>query len=424
MKPIFSLIVALLLASSGLAQHYGGSLDSDSGLLLTPPQQYFREMRMPDRVRWSDPTIVRLNDGGTGSVIAIEGKPFVASCAHDRDGYVQLGQRGQFQSNTGNFAAGQVVAFDSRNDCSLWMLKANFNAPTLAVASSTPQRGERVRTAGFPMGQQLRDRYTKVISSSDGQMHIRAGAIPGDSGGPVINDRGELCGIVYGGDIHFTDRYGNVTGREVGAMCCGTAPLRKLIDDVAGSVVIQQTQYSCSNGVCRPSPDYWTQPSQPVRQPQPVATGKPCDCAPKWESLNTWQTETSQVFANNNTKIEQQLARIQGVQDKLSADATATASSLPTTVQTTVENYLNEHPAQLSDADKQQIVQAVMLEVNQVLAQHAAENKPPTIDEIVDSVSKRLTHSATITLLDGTTKTQTKPLSEPLEFIQHPRELK
>lgn len=45
----------------------------------------------------------------------------------------------------------------------------------------------------------------------------------------------------------------------------------------------------------------------------------------------------------------------------------------------------------------------------------------PNYDTIAAEVQKRLTHSATVTLLDGTQKTQTQPLSQPLEFIQHQR---
>lgn len=50
--------------------------------------------------------------------------------------------------------------------------------------------------------------------------------------------------------------------------------------------------------------------------------------------------------------------------------------------------------------------------------------KPPTPQEQAAAIAPHLKHAATITLLDGTTKTQTKPLSEPLDFIQHQRGLK
>jgi hypothetical protein len=49
---------------------------------------------------------------------------------------------------------------------------------------------------------------------------------------------------------------------------------------------------------------------------------------------------------------------------------------------------------------------------------------PPTPEQQATAIEPFLKHAATVTLLDGTTKTQTKPLSEPLDFIQHQRGLK
>jgi hypothetical protein len=50
--------------------------------------------------------------------------------------------------------------------------------------------------------------------------------------------------------------------------------------------------------------------------------------------------------------------------------------------------------------------------------------KPLNYDEIAPEVGKRLTHSATVQLLDGTIRPQTKPLNEPLELVQRRRGIK
>jgi hypothetical protein len=67
-------------------------------------------------------------------------------------------------------------------------------------------------------------------------------------------------------------------------------------------------------------------------------------------------------------------------------------------------------------------LQAQMLE----LKQQIVINQPTEIDytKIVEEVSKRLTHSAKIQRLDGTWKVQTKPLSQPLEFVQRTQGVK
>jgi hypothetical protein len=60
------------------------------------------------------------------------------------------------------------------------------------------------------------------------------------------------------------------------------------------------------------------------------------------------------------------------------------------------------------------------------LKQQIVINQTTQIDyaKIAEEMAKRLTHSATITLLDGSTKVQTKPLNKPLEFVQQTKGLK
>lgn len=144
----------------------------------------------------------------------------------------------------------------------------------------------------------------------------------------------------------------------------------------------QQPQYSQPQQQ-RPSPDGVQTPQvgspntpqfQPLPPPPPVTTPaippKPaapvesCTCAPKWTAIN---------------------AQISAIQSDMEGAKTAVANL------TTIVNEIKDRPA---------------VEV-------------PTMDQIEAEMKKRLTHSATITLLDGTTKTQTKPLNEPLEFNQH-----
>ncbi len=39
-------------------------------------------MIVPEKVRWADPRIVRIEGGGTGTIIDVDGKPYVAMFAH------------------------------------------------------------------------------------------------------------------------------------------------------------------------------------------------------------------------------------------------------------------------------------------------------------------------------------------------------
>jgi S1-C subfamily serine protease len=211
----------------GGARKYGGTLDSPTGVLLTPPREYEREMVVPKKVRWSDPRIVRIEGGGTGTIIDVDGKPYVATFAHGHAGSppVQLGQRFIVRAYNGKRFSTTAAAVDVQSDCSLLKFHAGYRAaiPLMRVATRPPRAGERVRTAGFPMSQELRDRLTQVLAASAQEIHIAADSIQGDSGAPVVNEDGELVGILVSGRITEDNQ------KIQGSFCCGPGPIQRLI---------------------------------------------------------------------------------------------------------------------------------------------------------------------------------------------------
>lgn len=122
-----------------------------------------------------------------------------------------------------------------------------------------------------------------------------------------------------------------------------------------------------------PAPPLATPPLPPAATAPPA---KACDCAGKWTAIH---------------------ARL----DKLEQESQTALVSVTATV-----TNLNQRIAKLESVKP------------------AAMPTVPTMDEIAAAMEKRLTHSAQITLLDGTTKTQTRPLNEALEFNQHSRPAK
>lgn len=151
-----------------------------------------------------------------------------------------------------------------------------------------------------------------------------------------------------------------------------------------------QQQRPSPDGVCTPPVGSQGTPQfQPLPPPPPVQTppmtppqagpqgppGPPgpqgirgcnanCECGPKWLELN---------------------AKLEKIRNEMAASQTAVSNL------TAIVGDLSKRPA------------------------------PPTMDEIEAEMKKRLTHSATITLLDGTQKEQTVPLGQPLRFNQHQR---
>lgn len=89
-------------------------------------------------------------------------------------------------------------------------------------------------------------------------------------------------------------------------------------------------------------------------------------------------------------------------------------------------NNLNKQVNQYKECNCAEKWAALELRLKQLEAncKTPPPSKPLDYDVIAAEVAKRLTHSATITLLDGSKKTQTKPLTQPLEFIQRAKGVK
>lgn len=88
-------------------------------------------------------------------------------------------------------------------------------AEAISIASADPRPGERLVSAGYgPRGQfaAVSGRFlgtANIAGRTDNEVLEMSGASrPGDSGGPVLNERGELVGVQWGSD-----------GRTVGATC-------------------------------------------------------------------------------------------------------------------------------------------------------------------------------------------------------------
>jgi hypothetical protein len=204
----------------------------------------------------------------------------------------------------------------------------------------------------------------QVVRSDGGATSINAPVRQGDSGGGVINANRQFVGVVWGCDEH-----GN------SFMTCGT-PLARFLDSVfpyrTGAIVPRATPIARRSGgsVGRP-------PLEPI---QPIPTTEP-DPGPEidYEAWEQWQEEIRQQQAQTQQQLQSLMIKIDGIKGE---PGPAGPQGPP-------------GPAGIS----------------------------PQIDydELAEAVAARLTHSATITLLDGTRKTQTRPLNEPLEFIQHSR---
>jgi hypothetical protein len=135
----------------------------------------------------------------TGSAFVVSSDGYLVSCAHCVEGTnkleVHLGDR-TFQ--------GQVVATDAKNDLALIRVPAR-GLPVVPLADSgRVQLAEEVRAVGYPHSDILGASVKVTQGSVSGILkdeetnlfQVDAAVNPGNSGGPLINERGEVIAVV------------------------------------------------------------------------------------------------------------------------------------------------------------------------------------------------------------------------------------
>jgi S1-C subfamily serine protease len=104
----------------------------------------------------------------------------------------------RFSDNQQVTVAG-VVDKNEQLDLALLQLEADPR-PRLTLASSTPRIGSRVYVFGAPRGLDfsISEGLVSQIHTLDGVRYYQLSCpiSPGDSGGPVLNDRGEVIGVI------------------------------------------------------------------------------------------------------------------------------------------------------------------------------------------------------------------------------------
>ncbi|PNY82037.1 S1C family serine protease [Deinococcus koreensis] len=99
----------------------------------------------------------------------------------------------------------EVVGFDQQNDIALLRVAVPSGTPFLTLAGARPSIGDTALAVGNGNGAFLQlktGRLTGLDSDAGradfppGTLELNAPLIPGDSGGPIVNARGELTGVV------------------------------------------------------------------------------------------------------------------------------------------------------------------------------------------------------------------------------------
>jgi hypothetical protein len=320
---------------------------------------------------------IHVGDGslGSGSLIAKDDEiGEVLTCSH------------LFDQSTANIIVefpdgkqwfAKIVDRDRGSDLALLKIRTPTQAP-IPLASSQP--GGTLRACGFGGNQGLRCASGRITGSamaagaSSPSLKMFAAVRPGDSGGPVLNEAGEVAGVIWGvrdGETYFT----------------------------GGVALMQFCQGSCRNY-------NYSQPTRRVvitpSQPRPTPTQPAFDA----DKLKT------DILVEVTGLIEGGQCKCGDKDYATKADIVAAIANIQFPSQQPID-----YQQLAGNVDVNQVVQ--QLDVTKI-AQAIAENlpKPPTDEQLAEQIAPHLQHSATITLLDGTKKVQTKPLNVPLDFTQ------
>jgi hypothetical protein len=139
----------------------------------------------------------------------------------------------------------QVVAFDAEYDAALlWVwVPANLNAATVA---KQPVAGrDTIEICGLGGNSKLKCclRSFKAIAAlptTEHQLYADVSLLPGDSGGPVFNTKGQVVGVISGGwfwwDARVRDKSGGHVMATWPARAANGTVLGKLIARVEGGI--------------------------------------------------------------------------------------------------------------------------------------------------------------------------------------------
>jgi len=130
---------------------------------------------------------------GTGFVISSQGH--ILTCAH-----VLVGDRTQVISEHGDRSAVEILGKDETIDLAILRAESISESPLTFADPTTINEGQTVYALGHPLG--LDFTISRGIISNRQRMRGGISLVqtdvslnPGNSGGPVVNERGEIIGV-------------------------------------------------------------------------------------------------------------------------------------------------------------------------------------------------------------------------------------
>ena len=160
------------------------------------PRKRFPTKTTQKRSPRSDPDKFISVSSGSGFAVSSVGHVITNNHVINGCNRVKIHHKGKSVSTT-------VITYDPRNDLAL--LKGDFRPTTVfSLSNQKPELLQDIYVAGYPFGRKISTsvKVTKgIISSLTGignnfsNIQIDAALQPGNSGGPILNDRGNVVGV-------------------------------------------------------------------------------------------------------------------------------------------------------------------------------------------------------------------------------------
>lgn len=151
---------------------------------------------------WLDAIVLIVTGSSTCAGVLIDDKGTIATAYH----CVATGLRSQVTTRDGESTLARTVAVDVDDDLALVTAPELAGWPHLSVRADTPTLGERTYGLGHPYAQAASGRLagTLAFSASEGiisavgerVLQTDAALNPGNSGGPLVDEFGNILGIV------------------------------------------------------------------------------------------------------------------------------------------------------------------------------------------------------------------------------------
>lgn len=206
-------------------------------------------------------------DDGSGSGIVISSDGFVLTNAH----VVTGANSATVKLTDGRSFIGTVVGRDEKIDLALVKISADGLIAAMLGDSDSVEQGDPIFTLGYPFGIEGDVSFKVGILSShrkiDGitYLEISAQILPGNSGGPLVDQSGEVVGVNT-----WAQGSGKISGVLIGETLKYAMPIniaKGLIPELKNgrSVVIPKSS------ITTPAPSPTPNPSQPILPPSTFA---------------------------------------------------------------------------------------------------------------------------------------------------------